>query len=286
MRPLLIVLRIIFCLARRRDCEISYDYDAAYEQHVFELEMEEMPDELRKEAIGDFVTERLQSHYLANAEVILPALAGYSKRRGCWAQPPTPGQRSSCLLLRSMRGRPRCGRMVWWAASGEVQVELELVRSLYAYNEWATERLVRATSTLEPGATSERVGAGYGSIREVLAHVLSAEVLWLRRWEPELADRPDPGHDLDMPALREKWEEHRATMEMFVRGLSAERLRSPVRYTTSSGRTYEQPLWQLMLQLVVHGTHHRSEIAEMLTRFGVPPPFLDYVAFTREASTG
>jgi uncharacterized damage-inducible protein DinB len=45
------------------------------------------------------------------------------------------------------------------------------------------------------------------------------------------------------------------------------------------GERYAYPVWQMMVHLVNHGTHHRSELAEMLTQLGSPPPSLDLLVY-------
>jgi uncharacterized damage-inducible protein DinB len=40
-----------------------------------------------------------------------------------------------------------------------------------------------------------------------------------------------------------------------------------------------------MRHLVNHGTHHRSEVATMLTKLGVAPPPIDYVVYLRARQT-
>ena len=48
----------------------------------------------------------------------------------------------------------------------------------------------------------------------------------------------------------------------------------------------EAPLWQAMVQLVNHGTQHRSEAAVILTAAGASPGDLDIVRFNFETAHG
>jgi uncharacterized damage-inducible protein DinB len=47
------------------------------------------------------------------------------------------------------------------------------------------------------------------------------------------------------------------------------------------GRTWTQPIWQLVLHVVNHGTHHRGQVSGFLRTMGRVPPVLDLVAFYR-----
>lgn len=64
--------------------------------------------------------------------------------------------------------------------------------------------------------------------------------------------------------------------------MTTEKLAKTIRYTRGSGRINGLPLWQLMLHVVNHITHHRSELADMLTRLGYPPPPTDLVQYCLE----
>ncbi len=68
----------------------------------------------------------------------------------------------------------------------------------------------------------------------------------------------------------------------FLADLTPERLVAPLSYTTTGGQSFTQPLWQPLLHVVNHGTHHRSEAADLLTRLGHPPPPLDLIIYYRE----
>jgi uncharacterized damage-inducible protein DinB len=48
------------------------------------------------------------------------------------------------------------------------------------------------------------------------------------------------------------------------------------------GRPWKQPLWQLVLHVVNHGTHHRGQVSGFLRSLGHTPPILDPIYFYRE----
>jgi transposase len=50
------------------------------------------------------------------------------------------------------------------------------------------------------------------------------------------------------------------------------------------GEYWAYPLWQMLVHLVNHGTLHRSEVAELLTRLNSPPPGLDPLIYFGETS--
>jgi uncharacterized damage-inducible protein DinB len=52
-------------------------------------------------------------------------------------------------------------------------------------------------------------------------------------------------------------------------------------YRTTSGRPDAQPLWQILAHLFNHATHHRAEVAAMLTMLGHSPGDIDMIVFLR-----
>ena len=53
-------------------------------------------------------------------------------------------------------------------------------------------------------------------------------------------------------------------------------------YQDTRGNSYSSPLWQIVLHVVNHGTHHRGQVSGFLRTMGKVPPPLDLMAFYRE----
>ena len=54
-----------------------------------------------------------------------------------------------------------------------------------------------------------------------------------------------------------------------------------VSYRTMAGTPYVTPLWQIVLHVVNHGSHHRGQITNMLRQLGIKPANLDLIGFYR-----
>jgi len=48
-----------------------------------------------------------------------------------------------------------------------------------------------------------------------------------------------------------------------------------------SGKAWIHPLWQIVLHVVNHGTHHRGAVSGFLRAMGHKPPSLDLIAYYR-----
>jgi len=161
-------------------------------------------------------------------------------------------------------------------------VDLEAIHLLYACNDWASRHVVETAERLSAQQLLDARGASFGSISGTLGHILGAEMLWLGRWRGAgWIDLPNAEVVASLPSLCAAWEHHRRNLARFLGELTPERLQTTIHYTTAAGQPLAEPLWLLMVHVVNHGTHHRSEAAEMLTRCGAPPPSLELVHYFR-----
>ena len=162
-------------------------------------------------------------------------------------------------------------------------MDLATVRTLFSFSTWATDRILAQVEQLTPEQFTSAPSETMPSVRQILAHMLGAETLWLTRLRTgesairiEAADFPDPA------ALRQAISEQRTAMGAFLDTLSDERLAQSVRFERR-GTTLELLLWQIFFQLVNHGTQHRSEIAAILTEYGHSPGDLDFLYYAMQA---
>ena len=161
----------------------------------------------------------------------------------------------------------------------------EALRTMYGYNRWATERVLEVAGRLTPEQFLAPGGAGQGSVRDTLVHVLSAQRGWLTWWEGSLSVEEIfrrqlvPADFPDVAAVRAAWEALEQRTQEFVAGLSDAAAARVYAHTLPDGTAWRLPLWLMMLHVVNHGTQHRSEAAALLTGFGQSPGDLDLPYF-------
>jgi len=160
-------------------------------------------------------------------------------------------------------------------------VSVEALRHHLAYTAWASRRLVEAAALLSADELTRDFQTADHSVLGTLAHVFAGDRIWLAfalsapvpAFLTE-ADRSLSVLQNDWPALLERWQE-------FARGLTAESALAMVE-STRQGKIYRQPLWQVVLHVVNHGTHHRGQVSGFLRTMGHTPPPLDLMAYYRE----
>ena len=159
---------------------------------------------------------------------------------------------------------------------------LEMVRALYDYDRWANGRLFEAVASLPAGTADREIGSQFSfpTLKGMLAHILGAEVNWLARWKGSSPTSILSAKDFpDLDALRSRWNQLEAELSAFVSGLSEGDLARVIHYKTTEGQSRSLPLWPLVQHVANHSTHHRSELATMLTVLGGAPPPTDLVVY-------
>ena len=160
---------------------------------------------------------------------------------------------------------------------------LEYFLTLYDYDYWANERILRAADKVSDAQFVAPAAFSWGGLRGTLVHTLGAEWIWRSRWQgvsPTASLRVD-----DYPtvaALRARWREEETKMREFIATLTEADLARVVNYSRISSGASAEPLWQLMAHVVNHGTQHRAEAAAILTGLGHSPGDIDLVVFARE----
>jgi len=153
-------------------------------------------------------------------------------------------------------------------------MSIAMVRDLYAYHHWANRRLFDVASALGDDACARELGAHFSvpTLRRMFAHLYMADANWLERFK---GVSPPGVPFLDMASMAEvraTWDRLEAEQQAFVEALSDAGLARTVEYKNSQGQAFRAPLGVLLQHVANHATHHRSEIATMLTLLSGSPP--------------
>lgn len=144
---------------------------------------------------------------------------------------------------------------------------------LFKYDNWANEQiLLSLQDNLEVDGSEKAV--------EYFAHIAGAQELWYRRIEEQPVEDLQVWPDYDLPAalqklktLSEKWQQlinyHRSDLDCIIS------------YKNSKGTPYETMLSDILHHVVIHGQHHRAQIAQLLRNAKVDAPATDFIFFSR-----
>jgi uncharacterized damage-inducible protein DinB len=160
---------------------------------------------------------------------------------------------------------------------------VQLMRGLYDYHRWANRRLFDVAAGLGEERAARDVGPHFSfpTVRRMLAHIYGADWVWLSRWQGTSPTVLPGGEITSLAMLRQRWDALEAEQKAFVESLTAADLARIVPYTDVEGKPFRDPLWSLLQHVANHATHHRSEIATMLTMLSGSPPSTGLITFER-----
>jgi uncharacterized damage-inducible protein DinB len=154
---------------------------------------------------------------------------------------------------------------------------------LYDYHYWANRRLIGVVSQMTPEQFTQSVAGSYGSVRNTLVHVLSAEWGWLDRCGgPARGERLNPQDYPTVESLVDAWTRVEGYVRDFLSGLRDEDLAREIEFSIGGGPKHSIPLGDLMQHAAVHAVHHRGQVALLLRALGYVPGNFDLLVYDGE----
>lgn len=159
----------------------------------------------------------------------------------------------------------------------------DILRTHLDYSHWANGRLIEAAHSLTAEELTRNFGTADKSVLGTLVHVYASDRTWLRRLigAPAVAFVTEGDYRVsvieeDWPALGHRWQE-------WASPLTDADVRKSLAYLDLRGNAWEQPVWQIVLHVVNHGTHHRGQVSGFLRSMGRTPPALDLIRYYRDS---
>ena len=150
---------------------------------------------------------------------------------------------------------------------------LEHLRRQFSYDAWANRE---ALSAVRSSAESSS-----GQPLKLLAHILSAEHLWLERLKQQPPSQPVwPESTVDhcgtqTTELATLWHEY------FLQ-LSPANLSEPIVYKNSKGEPWTSTIQDVLTHVVMHSAYHRGQIASLTRAAGGVPAHTDFIHAVRQ----
>jgi uncharacterized damage-inducible protein DinB len=153
---------------------------------------------------------------------------------------------------------------------------LEHLRSLFSYDDWANREVLASLQALDaPPARSIKL----------LAHIVSAERLWLERLLIHKQTLPVwPLFTLEqcqseIDRLPDLWNSYLASLG--EAGLS-----HSLTYKNTKGESFTNKKQDILLHVVMHSAYHRGQIAADMRAAGFTPAYTDFIHAVRQGLVG
>jgi uncharacterized damage-inducible protein DinB len=156
----------------------------------------------------------------------------------------------------------------------------QLLLKLYAYNEWANTRIFDAAEQVI-GADGTTAADEVRSLRALLFHLVRTEWFWRNEIQHKArpTTMPQPEDYPDLAALRAFAQAEARLGQQLVEQLSEQEIDSTIHLLDRHGQPTTLVVWHGLLQVLLHGVHHRSEAGLLLANLGHSPGDLDFILF-------
>jgi len=155
---------------------------------------------------------------------------------------------------------------------------LSVLPELVDYNYWARDRQLQACAALSEEQFLQPLGGSFPSLRDVLAHLMAVEWIWLERWRGRSPRALLPAADFPtLAALSERWRSVEREFREYVAGLSEETLAAPLTLVNTRGQQWTYPLWRQIWHLLNHQSYHRGQVTDKFRLLGLDPARVDFL---------
>ena len=144
---------------------------------------------------------------------------------------------------------------------------------LFEYDNWANEQILLS---LQDNLSFE----GAQKAVKYFAHISGSQQMWMNRINGKPLNDIQIWPDYGLPealqqlkTLNQQWKKLIAT--------NKNKLDKIIAYTNSKGTPYDTSLSDILYHVIIHGQHHRAQIAKLLRNAKIDPPATDFIFFTR-----
>jgi len=162
-------------------------------------------------------------------------------------------------------------------------MNLAHLQTLLDYHYWARDIILDAVTELPREKFLQPVESSFKSVRDTVAHIYAADLVWFNRWIGRAPAGLIPYDQFpDATSIRTAWKDLETEVRQFVNNLGEAGVNKLFDYKLLSGAPDTAPFWQMLVHVVNHATYHRGQVTTLLRQLGAPPPKpTDMIAFFR-----
>ena len=149
---------------------------------------------------------------------------------------------------------------------------VDCLHRLFAYDDWANQEVLAALRNApNPPARSLKL----------IAHILSAEGLWLARINQEKPSLP-VWPELTLARCEAEADALGASWRSYLNESEASALSRQIKYMNSKGESWTSQVDDILLHVITHSAYHRGQIATDMRGAGLTPAYTDFIHAIRQ----
>lgn len=144
---------------------------------------------------------------------------------------------------------------------------------LFEYDRWANEEVISTIQKHLPFADDAQC-------IKYLAHITGSQEVWYNRITGNTNNEIEPWADYTLQEALQRLNTVNSNIKRLI-GSNKHTLDKEIAYQNSKGVPYETKLCDILHHVVIHGQHHRAQIAKLLRNAKIAPPATDFIFFSR-----
>ncbi len=152
------------------------------------------------------------------------------------------------------------------------------------YTIWANQQMFDCIGNLSGDQINQEIVSSFPSIQKTILHIWDAESIWWQRLKlVEKIERPSEGFTGNFQELVKLVDQQSIQWKEWVDNATEPQLEHVFFYRNTKREEFKQPVYEMLLHLMNHGTYHRGQLVTMLRQLGVEKiPQTDFAFFCRK----
>jgi uncharacterized damage-inducible protein DinB len=159
----------------------------------------------------------------------------------------------------------------------------EILTQLSAYNIWANQLMLDSINSLPEEKQKQELPSSFKSVYATVLHMLDAENIWWQRMKlQERITRPSENFTGDMREAGNHLLNQNRQWNEWIVNANEHQLLHVFHYQNTKKEQFKQPIYQMLVHMLNHGTYHRGQLVNMLRQLGVEKiPGTDFIEWSR-----
>lgn len=159
-----------------------------------------------------------------------------------------------------------------------------LLQQYAAYNAWANQKLTELILTLPEEVHKQQLLSSFATLQSTILHMWDAESIWWQRMKlQEVIIRPSDNFNGRTAEAVQGLLSQNKNWENWLASITEMGLDHVFSYYNTKKELFKQPIYQVVMQVMNHGTYHRGQLVNMLRQLGQQKiPATDYIVWSRK----
>ncbi|MFW9967126.1 MAG: DinB family protein [Candidatus Thorarchaeota archaeon] len=151
---------------------------------------------------------------------------------------------------------------------------MSCIEMLFEHNFAVRRAIIDSLKPLSNDDFNRNHGVGWGSIRDILVHLVNTEMYWLSILKDEEMEWLESSHYPDLGSVADAWAEVEKGTREYLTKLRTDDLHHLKRVRWPDA-TISFTVKKALVHLATHEIHHRGLIAGLIRMMGHTPPIVD-----------